>query len=280
MRSIAIRARLPTASVTRAASNLPPVIITIDGPAGTGKSTVAHLLAQRLGLEFLDTGAMYRAAALISLEQRVRPDDGVALANAVGQSNLHFDWQGDPPRLLIGEREVGTRIRDMDVSGIVSIVAAQREVRTVLVDAQRRIAAQHPRLVSEGRDQGSVVFPDAPLRFYLSADAQVRADRRVAQLAAAGKPIDRARVIRDIHERDLLDRTRPDGPLIRPEGAVDINTGSDDADTVVSRMEAIARERLPHSQLREAREHRLSDARPAATASAAPPGARTLGSSR
>ncbi len=237
--------------MTRAASHLPPVIITIDGPAGTGKSTVAHLLAQRLGLEFLDTGAMYRAAALIALERRIQPDDGRALASAVEQSKLHFDWDGNPPRLLIGDRDIGSRIRDMDVSGIVSIVAAQREVRNVLVDAQRTIASRHPRMVSEGRDQGSVVFPDAPLRFYLSADAQVRADRRVAQLAAAGKPIDRARVIRDIHERDLLDRTRPDGPLIRPNGAEDINTGNDDVDTVVARMESIARARLPDARFRE-----------------------------
>src|SRR4029434_977276 len=110
---------------------------------------------------------------------------------------------------------------DMEVSAIVSIVAAQRPVRQWLVDAQRRIAAQHPRLVSEGRDQGSVVFPDAPLRFYLTADAAVRAERRMAQLSAAGKRVDRARVVRDIEERDHLDRTRPEGPLIRPKGAMD-----------------------------------------------------------
>ncbi len=234
--------------------HLPPVIITIDGPAGTGKSTVAHLLAQRLGLEFLDTGAMYRASALIAIEHHIAPDHGVKLARAVEESEMHFDWACDPPRLFVGDRDVGARIRDMDVSGIVSIVAAQREVREELVAAQRMIAARHPRLVSEGRDQGSVVFPDAPLRFYLTADAQVRADRRVAQLAAAGKSIDRARVYRDILERDLLDRTRPDGPLIRPEGAIDINTGDGDVDDVVGRMEAVARQSLPHAQFREPRQ--------------------------
>lgn len=229
----------------------PAVIITIDGPAGTGKSTLAHLLAKRLGLEFLDTGAMYRAAALIALENGIPPDDGARLAEAIAKSDLHFDWNADPPRLMLGSRDIGQRIRDMDVSGVVSIVAAQKPVRGVLVQAQRQIAAKHPRLVTEGRDQGSVVFPDAPLRFYLTADAQVRADRRAAQLAAAGKSVDRSRVVRDIQERDLLDRTRPDGPLIRPEGAVDIDTGEGDAAYIVARMETIARQRLPHAQLRE-----------------------------
>ncbi len=233
-----------------ASSQLPPVVITIDGPAGTGKSTVAHLLAQRLGLEFLDTGAMYRTAALIALESGIEPDDGERLATAVAGANMHFDWRASPPALILGDRVVGPRVRDMDVSGIVSIVAAQRQVRQVLVEAQRRIAQQHPRLVSEGRDQGSVVFPDAPVRFFLTADAGVRADRRMAQLETSGKPVDRARVIRDIHERDLLDRTRPDGPLIRPPGAIDINTGDGDADYVVSRMEQVAREQLPQVKFR------------------------------
>ena len=233
-----------------ASSQLPPVIITIDGPAGTGKSTVAHLLAQRLGLEFLDTGAMYRTAALVALESKIEPDDGTGLAAAVASAKMHFDWRTSPPALMLGDRVVGSRIRDMDVSGIVSIVAAQRPVRHVLVEAQRRIAQQHPRLVSEGRDQGSVVFPDAPVRFFLTADAGVRADRRMAQLATSGKPVDRARVISDIHERDLLDRTRPDGPLIRPPGAIDINTGDGDVDYVVSRMEQEARERLPQALFR------------------------------
>lgn len=228
----------------------PAVIITIDGPAGTGKSTLAHLLAKRLGLEFLDTGAMYRAAALIALEQQIEPDDGSRLTAAVAGGELRFDWKADPPRLMIRNRDVGQRIRDMDVSAIVSIVAAQPGVREVLVAAQRRIAAEHPRLVTEGRDQGSVVFPNAPLRFYLNADVMVRADRRMSQLAAAGKPIDRGRVVRDIQERDLLDRTRPDGPLIRPAGAIDIDTASGEAHEVVAQMESIARQRLPEAQFR------------------------------
>ncbi len=231
---------------------LPPVIITIDGPAGTGKSTLAHLLAKRLGLEFLDTGAMYRTAALIAIEHDLDPADGARLAIAIEEADMHFDWARDPPLLMLGTRDISPRIRDMDVSSIVSIVAAQSPVRGVLVDAQRRIAGKHPRLVSEGRDQGSVVFPNAPLRFFLTADATVRAERRLAQLAAAGKAIDPQRVMRDIEERDHLDRTRADGPLIRPDGAIEINTGDGDAQQVVSQMESIARRQLPDARFREA----------------------------
>ncbi len=231
-----------------------PVIITIDGPAGTGKSTVASLLARRLGLEFLDTGAMYRAAALVALEQGIQPDDGEMLAKAVERADLHFDWQTDPPRVMLGDRDISQRIREMDVSAIVSIVAAQAPLRRVLVQEQRRIAHKHPRLVSEGRDQGSVVFPDASLRFYLFADVAVRAHRRVAQLVASGVAVDEQRVVRDIEERDRLDATRQVGPLVRPQGAIDIDTSNRTAEQVVDVMEAIARQRLPDADFKPDRE--------------------------
>ena len=228
----------------------PRVIITIDGPAGTGKSTVAHVLSKRLGLEFLDTGAMYRAAALIALEQGIVPSDGIDLAEAVHRADMHFDWKSDPPRLVVGDRDVSQRLRDLDVSGVVSIVAAQAPLRRVLVQQQRRIAKQHPRLVSEGRDQGSVVFPDADVRFYLHADVSVRANRRIAQLAAAGKDVDQDRVARDIEERDRLDASRMEGPLVRPQGAIDIDTGNRSVAEVVDAMEHIAREQLPEAGFR------------------------------
>ncbi|MHC4349652.1 MAG: (d)CMP kinase [Planctomycetota bacterium] len=230
---------------TDAADNHCPVIITIDGPAGTGKSTVAHLLARRLGVDFLDTGAMYRAAALVALEQEIDPDDGPALAAAVAGLDLHFDWRRDPPRIMVGDRDISRRIRDLDVAAIVSIVAAQAELRSVLVEQQRRIAADHPRLVTEGRDQGSVVFPDAGARFYLDADIEVRADRRARQLIEAGMDVDHERIVQGIIERDRIDSSRSDGPLIRPQGAVALDTSDLTAEQVVDELERLCREHFP-----------------------------------
>lgn len=225
------------------------VIITIDGPAGTGKSTVAHRLANRLGLDFLDTGAMYRAVALLAFENAIDTADGDGLAAATREADLHFDWSADPPRIMLGERDVTGRIREPEITAIVSVVAGQPEVRTVLVEKQRRIAAAHPRLVTEGRDQGSVVFPDAAVRFYLDADVHVRADRRARQMIEAGRSVDPTRIARDIVERDRLDASRSDGPLVRPVGAIEVDTGDCTVDEVVARLEGITRERLGEAEL-------------------------------
>lgn len=224
-----------------------PIIITIDGPAGTGKSSVAHRLAERLGIEFLDTGAMYRGAAVIALDRNIEPSDGRTLAAAVREAGMQFDWAHDPPRLRIGGRNVSRRIRDLDVSEIVSTVAAQSPVREVLVEQQRAIAATHPRLVTEGRDQGSVVFPDAPIRFYLDADVEVRAQRRIRQLVKAGKTVDEEEVMRDIEARDRQDSSRDLAPLIKPDGAIEVDTSHKSLVEVVDELEAIVRERLPET---------------------------------
>ena len=229
---------------TRPDRKRPGVIITIDGPAGTGKSTVARLLARHLGLAFLDTGAMYRAAALLAIEEGIAPDDGEALAKAVGRIGLHFDFADDPPRVMLGDRDVSERIRDLDVGEMVSVVAAQGPLRHVLVGMQRGIAEEHPRLVSEGRDQGSVVFPDAAVRFYLDADVAERARRRAGQLEAAGIEVDHERVVREISQRDELDSGRTDGPLLRPPGAIEIDSSRRTAEEVVEELARIARERL------------------------------------
>lgn len=233
---------------------MPPVIVTIDGPAGTGKSSVAGKLAQRLGLEFLDTGAMYRAAALLSIERGIPAADGRTLAATVRAARLRFAWGPARPALVVEgpggvDRDLSDRIRELDVSAVVSIVAACPEVRAVMVAEQRRIAAEHPRLVTEGRDQGSVVFPDAAVRFFLDADPAVRAARRLAQLESQGKRVDAEAVIGDIAQRDRLDASRAEGPLMRPAGAIEIDTTRLTLDEVVDRLEAIVRDRLPADAL-------------------------------
>jgi len=220
------------------------LIITIDGPAGTGKSTVAHRLAQRLGLDSLDSGSMYRAASLVAIEQGIDPAEADALASALGRVDLQFDWSTRPPTLMMDGRDISRRIREMDVSGIVSDIAKCSPVRAVLVEAQRRIGAEHPRLVTEGRDQGSIVFPEATIRFYLDADPRVRALRRVRQLSASGMEVDVAEVTEDIRRRDQIDSTRSDGPLICPEGAIIIDTSELEVDQVVDRMVRAVEDRM------------------------------------
>lgn len=225
------------------------VIITIDGPAGTGKSSVAWRLAERLGLEVLDTGAMYRAAAVVALDEGVSADDGPALAARIAKDGLRFDWTSRPPRMLLGGRDLTERIRDADVNTTVSVVARQQALRNALVLAQREIGAAHPRLVSEGRDQGSVVFPDAAVRFYLDAHPEVRAKRRVEQMRSQGRPADYEAVLRAIQRRDYEDENRSDGPLIVPEGAVRVDSSGCSLDQVVDMLEQGVRTRVQSEDL-------------------------------
>jgi len=240
----------PPGAATRAEGSRPlsestPIIITIDGPAGTGKSTVARELASRLGLDFLDTGAMYRAATAIALDHGVDLDDPHTLVRVVADADLHFDWAADPPSLLAWNRDFdASRLRDDDVTAAVSRVASIRALREHLVRKQRLIGRQHPRLVSEGRDQGSVVFPDAAVKFFLEATPPVRARRRVDQLRAGGRDPDEAEILRDIEERDRLDSSRADGPLICPPDALRIDTSNLTLPEVVARLESHVRARV------------------------------------
>ncbi|MFM9097321.1 MAG: (d)CMP kinase [Phycisphaerales bacterium] len=225
------------------------VIVTMDGPAGTGKSSVALMLAERLGLEMLDTGAMYRAAAVVAIDEGVSADDGDALAARIAEEGLAFDWSRKPPRLLLGGRDLTERIRDADVNVVVSVVARQAALRAALVEAQRVIGRAHPRLVTEGRDQGSVVFPDAQVRLYLDAHPEVRARRRVEQMRSQGRPADYEAVLRAIQQRDHLDETRTDGPLVCPQGAVRVDTSGLSLDQVVGELERIVRASVPADRL-------------------------------
>jgi len=220
-----------------------PVIITIDGPAGTGKSTVARRLAKKLGLDFLDTGAMYRAAAAIMIDRKIEQDEIGELVSMVLGADLHFDWQQDPPTILAWDTPIDHRIRDDDVTKRVSFVATIPELRHHMVRKQRVIGAQHPRLVSEGRDQGSVVFPDADIKFYLDADPKVRAERRIHQLGLE-ESVGLEEMCQRIVKRDEIDSTRSDGPLVCPTDAIRIDTSTIDLETVINLLESHTREHL------------------------------------
>ncbi|MEM7621980.1 MAG: (d)CMP kinase [Planctomycetota bacterium] len=225
-----------------------PIIITIDGPAGTGKSSVARQLAGRLGLDFLDTGAMYRAATAIAIDhsivEAVRRGEVGEFLELLLDADLHFDWNDDPPSILAWLRPLNERIREKDVTSTVSMVAAIRTLRKHMVQKQRIIGHQHPRLVTEGRDQGSVVFPNAEVKFYLDAAPEVRAARRAAQERAKGVIVDDAELLASIIERDRLDSSRSDGPLVCPSDAVRIDTAPHDIVGVIGILERMTRDRV------------------------------------
>ena len=221
------------------------VIITIDGPAGSGKSSVARSLAQRLGLEFLDTGAMYRAITAAALDRGLdpvaTPDAVIALA---GRVVLRFDWRADPPTLYADEHDMTQRVRDADVTASVSDVAQLPGVRAVLVEQQKQIGAAHPRLGAAGRDQGAVVCPDAAVKFFLIASARVRAQRRADQLREAGREVDEQAIYENILDRDHKDASRADGPLTRPDDAIELDSSDMSLDQVLDELERLARQRL------------------------------------
>jgi len=220
------------------------VIITIDGPAGTGKSTVARQLSEVLGLEFLDTGAMYRAASALAIDEELDPDDHELIAERVREADMRFDWVASPPELYAFGASISHRLRDDDVTRTVSAISAIREVRRELVERQRRIGEIHPRLVTEGRDQGSVVFFDADLKIYLDAHPSVRAKRRAEQLTSEGRSVDLAKLELEIIERDEQDSSREVGPLHCPDDAVRVDTSELNQGQVVEHLAELACERL------------------------------------
>lgn len=238
------------------------IIITIDGPAATGKSSVAHALARRLGFDFLDTGAMYRAAALMAVEAglwrsgarapgapALDPAEQTGVVELVRKSDLEFDWSTPTPTLRCDGRNVMGRLRDDDVTAAVGPVSGIADLRRIMVAKQQAIGADHPRLVTEGRDQGAVVFPDAAVKFFLDADPMVRATRRHAQMVdrnrrtGSAEPVPSVETIRD----DLLRRDRSDaaeGRLLRPSDAVIVDTTRLNFHEVVSELERLVRERV------------------------------------
>ena len=217
-----------------------PIVVTLDGPAGAGKSTAARQLADQLGFRYLDTGAMYRTLSLIALERGVSADDGPGLA-ALAES-LDLRWMDDGS-FRVGERELADLIRKPEVSAVVSPVSAHAAVRDVMVKLQRKLGTQE-NTVCEGRDMGSVVFPDALVKVYLDAAPSVRVQRRFDDLSARGLQLSRGEVGKLVAERDRIDSSREFALLRRSKDQILLETTKLSPDEVVSRLVALVEERL------------------------------------
>jgi cytidylate kinase len=212
------------------------MIITIDGPAGSGKSTAARELARALGMAHLDTGATYRAVTLLALRRGIDLADDDALAELARGMDIRMVPAGERVGVLLDGLDVTDEIRTEAVSANSRHAAASPAVREVLVELQRRLGRQLGSFVTEGRDQGSVVFPDADVKFYLDARASERARRRWEELRSHGQQADRDAVLAAIEDRDRRDRTRAVGPLRVPGGATVIDTSDMDIAQVTERM--------------------------------------------
>jgi cytidylate kinase len=195
------------------------MIITIDGPAGSGKSTVAKLLAERLKVRFLDTGAMYRAIALAVLRAAIDESNHDEVARISGTVQIRFDGQ----KLILNGEDVTSEIRSPDVTAVSSIIASNPQVRNRLVALQREIGEQGS-MVTEGRDQGTVVFPDAEHKFFVTANLEARARRRQRELAQKGVQQPVSSVMEQLRQRDERDETRAYAPMKPAEHATIVDT--------------------------------------------------------
>ncbi len=219
--------------------------VAIDGPAGSGKTTVARALARRLGVLYLDTGAMYRAVALCALRAGIDPGEEAAVVDVITQRPVRVTFDPSEPdgfRVWSGEEPFGAELHDNSVSRIVSLVAAHPRVRTAMVDRQRSIAAENA-VVMAGRDIGTVVLPDAPFKIYLTASVDERVERRSAELTERGASVERDELRREIERRDLLDSTRETSPLRPAEDAIEIDSTGQTVEAVVERIAALVRAR-------------------------------------
>ena len=220
------------------------MIVAIDGPAGSGKSTVAREVARRLGFTYLDSGAMYRAVTLAALDADADLDDGPALGALAQGLDIELRRRDeDNAQVIVDGRDVSDAIRAPRVTGASSTVAAHPDVRAALLAKQRALMAAGDYVV-EGRDIGTVVAPGAPVKAFLTADPEERARRRASELERRGLSIDRAEVRAAIEQRDMLDSTRSSAPLRRADDAELIDTTGLDAGQVADRiMELVERAR-------------------------------------
>ncbi len=208
------------------------MIITLDGPAGSGKSTVARKIAARLQIAYLDTGAMYRAVAWKCLQEGVDPTDRDRIIEIARESRISLDCGPTHTRVVLDGQDVSEAIRSIETNQATSFIAREPEVRRLLVEQQRRIGAELGSLVSEGRDQGSVVFPDADAKFVLDAAIEKRAERRFHEMCADGIDLTYEQVLENLQLRDGNDQCQW-APLLEPGRAIIVDTSKLQLDEVV-----------------------------------------------
>jgi cytidylate kinase len=213
--------------------------ITLDGPSGTGKSSVARAVAARLDADYLDTGAMYRAATVAVLDAGVDPTDAVAVAGVVAAARIEVGTTAGEELVLVDGVDVAERIRSAEVTRAVSPVSAVPAVRRQLVEQQRALVFAAPGVVVEGRDIGTVVLPDATLKIYLTAAPEVRAQRRAGQLGLT-EPAEIASLAEDLRRRDEYDSSRADSPLRPAADAVIVDSTDLDREAVIDRVVELA----------------------------------------
>lgn len=219
-------------------------VITIDGPSGSGKGTIARCVAAELGFRLLDSGALYRAVALASLNTRTAVDDREALASLALTAPIVFSRsESGAEAVLLGGQDVSVQLRREEVGDRASRIATHAEVRDALLERQRRWR-QSPGLVADGRDMGTVVFPDAVLKIFLTASAEIRADRRYKQLLEKGMSANIGSLLADIQERDRRDYNREIAPLKAAEDAVNMDSSNESIDQVVTKVLDLARKKL------------------------------------
>jgi cytidylate kinase len=221
-----------------------PLIIAIDGPSGAGKSTLGRMLARALNLLYIDTGSMYRAVALAVMESSIRASDDVAVGSLAGR--IDVDLQGDPDslRVTLGGRDVTEQIRSDEVTDLSSIISTIPAVRRAMVARQREMGKRGA--VLNGRDIGTVVFPDADVKFFLTALPQARAERRFNEDRAQDPSVSFEETFADMTERDTRDSTRADSPLKTADDAIVVDSTGLPIDEVFQQMMAAVQEKLSH----------------------------------
>ncbi|MEP0177728.1 MAG: (d)CMP kinase [Paraglaciecola sp.] len=223
-------------------------VITIDGPSGAGKGTASTLLAKKLGWHFLDSGAIYRVLAVASIHHQIPSEDEAGLLPLASSLDVQFDATESGVKVMLEGEDVSDSIRTEEVGAVASQVASLPSIREALLRRQRAFK-QSPGLVADGRDMGTVVFPEAEVKVFLTASAEERADRRYKQLKAKGHDVSISRLLADIRARDDRDINRSVAPLVPAEDALVVDSTKLSVEQVIEKIEVFAKQKLTKEKL-------------------------------